>query len=286
MSDVLTRARLKPSAPQLPMSWYFDREIFEREQATVFANGPHYVGHELMVPEPGDYITLDSARHGKMLVRGERRRAAAQQRLPAPPVAAAGRPRQRPEHRLPGAQVDLRPGRQADGCARLRRQPGPGLVSTPLHNWHGLLFAGKRDVARDLADFPLAHEYDFSGYVFERVQADVCPYNWKNFLEIYLEMYHVVPFHPGLQYFVDPGNYQWGFGERWSYQILGIKDELKTQVSPALHALPQRAAAVRRRQAAQVRHAVVHPLPERHAGVVSLLAGGEHAAAAGARTRP
>ena len=99
-------------------------------------------------------------------------------------------------------------------------------------NWHGLLFAGKRDVAGDLADFPLAHEYDFSGYVFERVQADVCPYNWKNFLEIYLEMYHVVPFHPGLQYFVDAGNYQWGFGERWSYQILGIKDELEDQVSP------------------------------------------------------
>jgi phenylpropionate dioxygenase-like ring-hydroxylating dioxygenase large terminal subunit len=45
-------------------------------------------------------------------------------------------------------------------------------------------------------------------------------------------MYHVVPFHPGLQYFVDPGNYQWGFGERWSYQILGIKDEFKHQVSP------------------------------------------------------
>ena len=70
MSDVLTRAHLKPSAPQLPMSWYFDREIFEREQATVFANGPHYTGHELMVPEVGDYMTLDIARHGKMLVRG------------------------------------------------------------------------------------------------------------------------------------------------------------------------------------------------------------------------
>ena len=30
--------------------------------------------------------------------------------------------------------------------------------------------------------------------------------------------------HPGLQKWVDAGNYEWGFGERWSYQILGIKD--------------------------------------------------------------
>jgi choline monooxygenase len=40
------------------------------------------------------------------------------------------------------------------------------------------------------------------------------------------------PFHPGLQEFVDAGNYKWGFGERWSYQILGVKDEWKHQVSP------------------------------------------------------
>ena len=61
---------------------------------------------------------------------------------------------------------------------------------------------------------------------------DECAFNWKTFLEIYLELYHVQPFHPGLQEFVDAGNYKWGFGERWSYQILGIKDEWRHQVSP------------------------------------------------------
>ncbi len=232
MADVLTRARLKPSAPQLPISWYFDREIFEREQATVFANGPRYAGHELMVPEAGDYITLDTARHAKMLVRGadgvrllnnvcrHRQSLLLEGRGNLQSIVC-------PVHKWTYA-LDGR----LMGAPDFDENPGLALVSTPLTNWHGLLFAGKRDVAKDLADFPLAHEYNFSGYMFERVQADLYPYNWKNFLEIYLEMYHVVPFHPGLQYFVDPGNYQWGFGERWSYQILGIKDELKTQVSP------------------------------------------------------
>jgi choline monooxygenase len=38
--------------------------------------------------------------------------------------------------------------------------------------------------------------------------------------------------HPGLQRWVDAGNYEWGFGDRWSCQILGVRDGLRTQVSP------------------------------------------------------
>ena len=30
-----------------------------------------------------------------------------------------------------------------------------------------------------------------------------CDYNWKTFIEVYLEDYHVEPFHPGLGSFVD-----------------------------------------------------------------------------------
>ncbi|MCU0649246.1 MAG: NIPSNAP family protein, partial [Gemmatimonadaceae bacterium] len=47
----------------------------------------------------------------------------------------------------------------------------------------GLLFAGARDPAADLADFPLAADYDFSGYVFEKATIDELPFNWKAFLE-------------------------------------------------------------------------------------------------------
>jgi phenylpropionate dioxygenase-like ring-hydroxylating dioxygenase large terminal subunit len=232
MSDILTRAQLKPSAPQLPIAWYYDPQVFEREKTLLFDNGPGYVGHELMVPNAGDYFTLEGTRHARMLVRGpngvrllnnvcrHRQSLLLEGRGNVANIVC-------PVHKW---TYDL-DGRLM-GAPEFDRNPEMGLVDTPLANWHGLLFAGQRDVARDLADFPLAHEYDFSGYVFERQLVDVCEFNWKNFLEIYLEMYHVVPFHPGLQYFVDPGNYQWGFGERWSYQILGIKDEFKHQVSP------------------------------------------------------
>jgi len=232
MSDILSRAQLKPSAPQLPIAWYYDPQIFEREKAFLYGNGPGYVGHELMVPNPGDYFTLEGSHHAKALVRSPRgvrllnnvcRHRQSLLLEGRGNVANIVCPVHKWTYDLDGRLM---------GAPEFDPNPETGLVDTPLQTWHGLLFAGTRDVARDLADFPLAHEYDFAGYVFERQAVDVCSFNWKNFLEIYLEMYHVVPFHPGLQYFVDPGNYQWGFGERWSYQILGIKDEFKHQVSP------------------------------------------------------
>ena len=235
MSDILTGAQLKASAPQLPISWYFDPEIFEREKAILFDNGPLYVGHELMVPDVGDFMTLERSKHGKMLVRSpegvklltnvcrHRQSLLLEGRGNAQNIVC-------PVHKW---TYDLNG--KLMGAPEFDENPDRGLTSTALQNWHGLLFAGKRDVAKDLADFPLAHEYDFTGYVYDRTQVDLCPYNWKSFLEIYLEMYHVVPFHPGLQKFVDPGNYQWGFGERWSSQVLGLKDELRVQTSPHYH---------------------------------------------------
>src|SRR2546426_7905036 len=69
MSDLPSSRRLKPNTSQLPVSWYFDPQVFELEQKLLFANSPGYVGHELMVPNPGDYHTLAWMDHGKVLVR-------------------------------------------------------------------------------------------------------------------------------------------------------------------------------------------------------------------------
>ena len=43
----------------------------------------------------------------------------------------------------------------------------------------------------------------FDGYVLDHVELHECNYNWKTFIEVYLEDYHVGPFHPGLGSFVD-----------------------------------------------------------------------------------
>ncbi len=39
-------------------------------------------------------------------------------------------------------------------------------------------------------------EIDFSGHVLDRVELHECDYNWKTFIEVYLEDYHVGPLPP------------------------------------------------------------------------------------------
>jgi phenylpropionate dioxygenase-like ring-hydroxylating dioxygenase large terminal subunit len=231
MADVSQLKQLKPAKCQLPVSWYFDREIFELEKRLLFQAGPNYIGHELMVPNAGDYHTLAWADHAKVLVNnGERIELLSNVCRHRQAIMLEGKGNAQnivcPVHRW---TYDLA-GRLM-GAPDFPRTPELALESTPLQSWQGLLFAGKRDVAKDLAGFDLVDDYRFEGYVFDHVQVDHCPFNWKTFLEFYLELYHVEPFHPGLKKFVDAGNYKWGFGERWSWQILGIKDGFRYQTS-------------------------------------------------------
>jgi len=55
----------------LPVSWYFDPEIFDLEKTLLFQAGANYVGHELMVPNVGDYHTLAHTDHAQVLVRNQ-----------------------------------------------------------------------------------------------------------------------------------------------------------------------------------------------------------------------
>src|SRR4051812_10510931 len=69
MSDLARWRQIRPASAQLPVSWYFDPEIFALEKKLLFDAGANYVGHELMVPEVGDFHTLAWSDDAWMLVR-------------------------------------------------------------------------------------------------------------------------------------------------------------------------------------------------------------------------
>jgi phenylpropionate dioxygenase-like ring-hydroxylating dioxygenase large terminal subunit len=58
--------------------------------------------------------------------------------------------------------------------------------------------------------------------MLDRVEIHECNYNWKSFIEVYLEDYHVVPFHPGLGNFVTCDDLKWEFAPWASLQSVGI----------------------------------------------------------------
>ena len=225
MTELASPQRLAPVRCQLPVSWYFDPAMFELEQQRIFATGPRYVGHERMVPNVGDYRVLDSMDGAKVLVRNAsgiellsnvcRHRQA---------IMLSGRGNTQsivcPIHRW---TYDL--GGKLLGAPHFASQPCEQLGRTPLQNWKGLLFDGPRDVARDLSRLTL-DKLDFSGHVLNHVELHECRYNWKTFIEVYLEDYHVEPFHPGLGSFVTCDNLRWEFAERASVQFVGVHNGL------------------------------------------------------------
>ncbi|MFZ1908637.1 MAG: aromatic ring-hydroxylating dioxygenase subunit alpha [Burkholderiales bacterium] len=239
MSDIAAVRHLRPANAQLPLAWYFDPEIFALEKTLVLEAGPNYVGHELMVPNPGDYRTLAQLDHAKMLVRNEtgvellsnvcRHRQSIM-------LEGAGHAQNIvcPLHRW---TYDLHG--ELLGAPHFGETPCLGLASTPLTNWQGLLFAGPRDPRRELATLSVAADFDFSGYMLDRVLIEDHPVNWKIFLELYLELYHVEPFHPGLSNYADLHDFRIEYGENWSVQIMGAKAGLTAPGTPAYRSWQQ-----------------------------------------------
>jgi phenylpropionate dioxygenase-like ring-hydroxylating dioxygenase large terminal subunit len=225
MSDLsISRDALERGTSQLSVDAYFDPARFEREAAMLFKPGPRYVGHTLAVPEPGDYHALGHEGDGRALIRHAdgvnlvsnvcRHRQAVMLRGRGRTGANVVCPLHRWTYDLQGTLVGA-PHFEHDPCLNLRRYP--------LTEWNGLLFesAGRCPVT-DLAALGCRADLDFSGYVYDRTVVHECDYNWKSFIEVYLEDYHVGPFHPGLGNFVTCDDLRWEMGAEYSVQTVGV----------------------------------------------------------------
>ena len=220
MSELVDVSKLTPT--QLPVAWYLDPDILDLEKRLLFDAGPGYIGHEIMVPNVGDYYVPEWMSHAKMLVRNQdgiellsnvcRHRQS---------LLLKGRGNTRnivcPIHRwtydLTGKLL---------GAPHFAQNPCLNLDNTSLQNWNGLLFEGKRNVVHDLGQLGVLKDFDFSSHVLERVQVEKYACNWKTFIEVYLEDYHVEPYHPGLGNFVNTAELRWEFGEWYNVQTVGV----------------------------------------------------------------
>jgi choline monooxygenase len=236
MSKIVPLPRLAPARCQLPVSWYLDPEIFAREQQMLFAAGSNYVGHELMVPKVGDYHTLEWMDHAKMLVRSSENARGGIELLSnvcrhRQSIMLQGRGHMDnivcPLHRW---TYDLKG--ELLGAPKFPETPCVKLPSSTLTNWQGLLFAGPRDPLKDLAGFSRAGDWDFSGYVLDRVTVTDYPFNWKTFIEVYLEVLHVDFLHAGLGNFTNVEGFKMEYGERTSVQVVPAKSGLTAPGTP------------------------------------------------------
>jgi choline monooxygenase len=233
---------------QLPVTAYFDSALFEQEQALLFTQNPRYIAHSLSVPVVGDFYTLPQENGGRALIHTQsgielisnvcRHRQAILLQSKNGHATGQGHTGDTivcPLHRWTyNAHGELlaAPHFEVDPCLNLNRYG--------LHIWNGLLFEDgmsqhntpARHAHTDLAGVGCLGDLDFSGYVFHKAHVHECAYNWKSFIEVYLEDYHVEPFHPGLGQFVTTEDLRWEFKDRYSVQTVGVNSHLGSAGSP------------------------------------------------------
>ena len=238
-------AKVNKAQPQLPVSSYFDPALYAQEMQTIFQHGPRYVGHSLSVPNVGDYYALPQEKGGRALVRNaggielisnvcRHRQAVMLKGRGSLTLNAQGQSSGNivcPLHRwtYSGAHAGDNGSQSGTliGAPHFAHDPCLNLNNYKLQEWNGLLFeADTVDVAGQLAQMGPLADLSFDGYVLDRVEMHECNYNWKTFIEVYLEDYHVGPFHPGLGQFVTCDDLRWEMHDNYSVQTVGVANRL------------------------------------------------------------
>jgi choline monooxygenase len=245
MSDL--SLQLQQAASQLPVSSYFDEALFQREMDVIFQAGPRYVGHQLAVPAVGDYHALPQEGEGRALLRTphgvelisnvcrHRQAVILKGRGSTLSGPASGGNIVCPLHRWTYSAGNGSKAGTLLGAPHFAEDPCLNLNNYPLQEWNGLLFEkrpGTRDVQVDLAGMGPRADLDFTGMVLDRVEMHECNYNWKTFIEVYLEDYHVGPIHPGLGSMVSCDDLRWEFKDSYSVQTVGAANRLGKAGSP------------------------------------------------------
>ena len=211
-----------------PSHFYFDDDILHKEQI-LFKNAT-YLAHELLVD---NYYTLPQEDSARMLIRNRNgieclsnvcrhRQAVMMNRSGSAANIVC------PLH---GWTYDLEG--KLVGAPHFDPCPNRDLQKFSTQSWQGMYFEqGLADLTTDLNSMRLGKYFDFTGYAFHSRKEHICNYNWKTFIEVYMDDYHVVPFHPGLGNFVDCNKLDWQFGSWYSVQSVGINNQLKTPGTP------------------------------------------------------
>lgn len=207
---------------------YFSEEIFQQEKDRLFRGGEAdiFAGHASFVPERSDYYVLPHTGNTKFL-RNDGQRMARLDNIC----------RHRYALMLEGAGNAER----ITCPIHVWSYDGEGqLVSSPGIECDKARHSLKRDELDIIGGFlvkkgesrmkeALDAAKDFTGLDFETLhylghEAQESRMNWKDYIETFLELYHVEPYHPGLRGLVDCNRLTNRLSDRWHLQAVEARD--------------------------------------------------------------
>lgn len=209
----------------MSLEQYFSEKVLKQELKYVFTR--NYLGHTNSIPENGDFRVSDHD-EGVMIVNKDgvynklSNICAHRQAIMMMGIGKVENivcPLHSWTYDLEGNLI---------GAPHFDDQPCERLpISTPSV-LNGIIMDSKYLKGLDgLFEGPITKDINFDGYKFHSKQVHECNYNWKTFIEVYLEDYHVDVFHPGLRSVVDCSSLEWEFGEQYSAQRVGRSKIIK-----------------------------------------------------------
>jgi choline monooxygenase len=202
----------------LPSHLYTQADTFAAEKEKIFARAWQVVGHCRQVAQAGDYFTTELGGEPLLIVRGAdgklrgfsnvcRHRA-------GPPAEGCG---SRKLFRCGyhgwtyGLDGSLISATEVDGVEGFRLEDF-ALAPVRLKEWFNIIFVNldrdAKPLGESLGELPRqAEKFQFSGMkLFERRTYEMeC--NWKTYVDNYLEGYHLLSVHPGLNRELDYNEY-------------------------------------------------------------------------------
>ena len=212
-------------------SIYSSASFFELEQEMIFKKAPVYVGHEKMLPSIGDffvpkhlsenYIFLRNydgiqlisnicQHHGTHILEGQGE------------ISSIICPFHRWRYDLSGKLIN---------APKFDKKPCVKLLQEQLFFWKQLCFSKSNPNIASAQHDALIHNINFENYQYNQTLELNTPYNWKIFIDNYLDDYHVPVIHPGLRVLVNLDDLQWEFDENYSIQVIGLNNVFKLSKS-------------------------------------------------------
>lgn len=210
----------------IPTSWYFDDAIAEFESQTIFQKKHAYMGHQLMVTKPNDYHVLERENHSKVLFNQNGAYSLLAnicRHHEAMMLKASGN-----THKIicPVHKWAYSTNGELLNAPRFEKKPCLNLENQSLTSFHGLLFLENPATHYKLGK-DIIKRLDMTNYQFYKASSQVYGFNWKLFMEVYLDNYHIPAIHPGLSKITNVLDQVWQISENYSAQFVKLQATFK-----------------------------------------------------------
>lgn len=195
----------------IPIENYFDDAVYEMEMQRLFKDRPQYIGATTMFKKNNDYHVVDRLNGSKILFLKSNEyhlldNICAHRQAKMLTTSGNSRHITCPLHRWSYEadtgqciRTPLYPGEKSDLCLR----------KTPVEVWNNLLFAGNSRFGNDVNSFPLLPNMEIDKMVYTRTVTEQMNYNWKHYIDVYCENYHIPFIHPTFNSYLDIDTIEW-----------------------------------------------------------------------------